>query len=221
MDATMGALTQIQNETFLKRLSTNAAKLGVSAGLGTLQRFEVSTAVNYRYRPAFTLTSPDTTLKLNLPAAKGVDVYFSFTDRRSFADLRLGADVSRSFAVGSVAYQRSEVLAARVFAAHEFKAGRGEWEAEVGYSTTKDVAGGTMCPPRATTMLEQCFGSSNGSILSFGGNLYYRINQDWFALGNIYLSSYNVKPAPVNGTAVPQDPTIFGLTGFARVAYRF
>jgi hypothetical protein len=220
-DATMGAATVIQNETFLKRLSTNAAKAGVSAGLGPLQRFEVSTAVNYRYRPKFTLTSPDGTLKQPIDAAKGVDVYFSFTDRRSFADMRLGADVSRSFAVGDVGYQRSEVLAARVFAAREFKAGRGEWEGEVSYSTTKDVAGGAMCPPRATTMLDQCYGSSNGSILSLGGNLYYRINQDWFALGNVYLSSYNVKAAPVNGTAVPPDPTIFGLTGFARVAYRF
>jgi hypothetical protein len=222
IDPATGAITTVQNETFIKRLSTNAAKGGVSASLGADQRFEISTAVNYRYRPAFKLTSPDNTTTLNLAAAKGVDVFLALIDRRSIAKLRLGADVSRSFAIGGVSYQRSEVLAARVFAAREFKSGRGEWEAEVGYSTTKDTGGGsTMCPPRTTTMLEQCFGSSNGTILSLGGNVYYRINQDWFALGNLFLSSYGVKPGPAGGMALPADPTIFGLTGYFRIAYRF
>ena len=213
-----GAATIIQNETYIKRLATTAVKGGVSAGLGKLQRFEVSTAVNYRYRPQFDLKSVDNVTTQRISAAKGVDVFLSVVDRASFARLRLGADVSRSFAVGNVGYQRSEVLAARVFAAREFKAGRGEWEAEASYSTTKDVAGGAMC---VAGTLDQCFGSSNASILSLGGNLYFRITPDWFALGNLFVSSYNIKPAPVNGVVLPPDPTILGLTGFARIAYRF
>jgi len=217
-DTTGGAQAKIQNETFITRLSTNAAKVGVSAGLGSQQRFEISTAVNYRYRPAFTLTAPDGTTKLSLDPAKGVDVYASLTDRRSFASLRLGVDGLRSFAIGNVAFQRSEVLALRAFAAREFKAGRGEWEAEVGYSTTKDVAGGNMC---SITAVDQCFGTSSGKILSLGGNLYYRINADWFALGNLFLSTYAVTPAAMGGIAATADPTITGITGFARVAYRF
>jgi hypothetical protein len=203
----------IQNETFIKRLSTNAGKLGVSAGLGSLQRFELSTAVNFRYRPAFTLQSPDGLSNVNLPAAQGVDVYLGFVDRQSIADLRLGADVSRSFAAGSVAYQRSEVLAARVFAGRELSRGRGEWEAELGYSTTKDTAGGTACMTPA-----DCFGTSNGTMLSIGGNLYYRISSDWFALGNLWVTRNAVQasaPMAVN------DPAILGLTGYARIAYRF
>jgi hypothetical protein len=202
---------RVQNETFISRLSTNAAKFGVSAGLGKLQRFEVSTAVNYRYRPAFTLTPPSGMLPVNLGAATGVDVFFSVVDRQSVAKLRLGADALRSFAVGGVAYQRSTVLALRAFAAREFKSGRGEWEAEVGYSTTADVAGGTGC--MATN---DCFGNSNGRVLSLGGNMYYRINRDWFALGNLFISQHSVQVA-----MKAADPAILGLTGFARVAYRF
>lgn len=220
-DPANGAVKNVQNETYIKRLSTTAVKGGVSAGLGPLQRFEVSTAVNYRYRPDFTLTSVDGKVSIPIRKATGVDVYLSVVDRASVAGLRLGADLSRSFALGNVGYQRSEVLAARVFAAHEFKAGRGEWEAEVAYSTTKDVGGGAMCGPGTTMGLDQCFGSSSGSILSAGGNVYFRISQDWFALGNAYVSSYNVQPGPVNGTALPADPTILGLTGYARIAYRF
>jgi hypothetical protein len=210
----MQADAKIQNETYIKRLSTNAGKVGVSAGLGPLQRFEISTAVNYRYRPAFTLLPPNGMMGLSLPAAKGVDVYASLIDRRSIASLRLGVDVSRSFAVGGgAAYQRSEVLAARVFAARELKSGRGEWEAEASYSTSKDTTGaGTAC---AITAIDQCFGSANSTIVSAGGNLYYRINNDWFVLGNLFVSRYAIK------NVQQADPAILGLTGFARVAYRF
>lgn len=203
---------RVQNETFITRLSTNVARAGVSAGLGSLQRFEVSTAASYRLRPEVSLNTPGGMAQVLLPAAKGVDVYFSVMDRRSIANLRSGFDVSRSFAVGNVAFQRSEVLAARVFAAREIKNGRGEWEAEVGYSTTKDSAGGTTC---TTTTVSQCFGTSNGSTLSIGGNLYYRINSDWFALGNLFLNRQNIT------TLAGTDPPITGVTGFARIAYRF
>jgi hypothetical protein len=215
--ASPGLDNQVQTDTYLKRLSTNAAKAGVSVALGPLQRFEVSTAVNYRYRPAFTIRSPNGMATVNLDAAKGVDVYLSVTDRHSIASLRLGADVSRSFAVGNLSFQRSEVLALRVFAAREFRDGRGEWEGEVGYSSTKDVAGPTQCN---LMMLNQCFGTSNGSIVSIGGNVYYRINHDWFALGNLWINTYGVTAGPMSGSVIA-DPTIIGLTGFGRIAYRF
>lgn len=213
-EVTGGAAGLIQNETFIRRLSTNAGRLGISAGLGSLQRFEISTAVSFRYRPAFTLTSPDGVTKANLPVAQGIDAYFSLIDRQSIANLRLGADVSRSFAVGNVAYHRSEVLAARVFAGRELSGGRGEWEAEVGYSTTKDTAGGTGCIMAPA----DCFGTSNGSMLSIGGNLYYRINRDWFALGNLWVTR-NVLTA--SAPMAQTDPAILGLTGYFRIAYRF
>jgi hypothetical protein len=211
-DEAPGAANKVLNETYISRLSTNAGKLGVSASLGQTQRFEISTAVNYRYRPEFQLIAADgTALNPPFPAAQGIDVFFSAVDRQSFANLRIGADVSRSFAAGKVAFQRSEVLAIRVFAARELKGGRGEWEAEIGYSNTKDVAGGNAC-----TSLDQCLGSSSGVIVSAGGNIYYRISRDLFALGNLFLNRQ-----VVTTTMQGIDPAILSLTGFARIAYRF
>jgi hypothetical protein len=209
---------KIQNETFVRRLSTTSARGSVSAGLGSLQRFEITVASAFRYRPAFSLTSFDGMTTVNLAAAKGVDVFASLMDRRSFADLRLGVDVSRSFAIGTIAFQRSSVLAARVFGAREFRQGRGEIEAELGYATTKDTGGGTMCAPPMVDPT-QCFGTSKGSILSLGGNVFYRFNSNWFGLGSVFVSRQAITRA--EGTAVTEDPPILGVTGFGRIAYRF
>ncbi|MGN6106838.1 MAG: hypothetical protein ACTHU0_17145 [Kofleriaceae bacterium] len=217
VDGAPTSQSKIQNDAYLQRLASNAARASVSAGLGELQRFEITTAAAYRFRPAVTLTAPNGTTQVNLDAAKGIDVFFSVLDRRSIADLRIGADVSRSFAVGNVAYQRSEVLAGRLFVSRELANGHGEWEAEVGYTTTKDKPGGTTC---TTSTVEQCFGTSSGKILSVGGNLYYRINRDWFALGSLFLTRQSIERLDAAGAAT-QDPTITGVTGFFRIAYRF
>ena len=100
--------------------------------------------------------------------------------------------------------------------ARELKNGHGEWEAEVSYATTKDSASGIDC-----ATLNTCYGASTGAILSAGGNLYYRLNRDWFGIGSLFLSRqtltyYRGEPAvPAN------DPTVTGATGFVRAAYRF
>ena len=211
-------LAAVQNETFIQRLSTNLARVGASAGLGQLQRFELSAAATYRYRPDVTLTAPDamggpgTSFKLG--AGKGIDLYASLTDRHSIKDLRLGVDLSRTFGLGTVAFQRSEVFAIRFSGAHEIADGKGEWEAEVSYATTKDKSAGINCADLTT-----CYGASTGSILSLGGNLYYRINHDWFAMVSAFLSRQGL--VHTDGTTLTTDPTITGLTGFFRIAYRF
>lgn len=214
----------VQNETYFRRLATNVARAGVSAGLGELQRFEVSIQGAYRQRPAVALDTANGMMTLTLDEAKGLDFYGAITDRRSIANLRLGLDVSRSIALGDVAFQRSEVFAGRVSAARELANGHGEWEAEVSYATTKDSAKGIVCngPNQPNT----CFGASNGAILSIGGNLFYRINRDWMAMGSLFLSRQTLTHADVSGAmneivTKTQDPTVTGLTGFARIAYRF
>ena len=205
----------IQNTLYIKRLATDAVRGSVSAGLGDVQRFELSVAVAYRYRPGFTLSAPDGSGAQQLDPASGVDVYGSFIDRRSFAHLRLGIDGSRSFSTGNVAYQRSEVLALRAFAARELASGKGEWEAEISYASTKDVnegMNGLMC-----TTVQTCFGASTGTIISAGGTFYYRFNRDLFGVASAYVSSTAIQEANMMGG----DPGIIGLTGFVRAAYRF
>ena len=208
------ANTTIDNEVFIKRLATTEVRGDVSAGLGELQRFEITAALAYRTRPGFDLTSPDMTTKTAIPAAQSAEVYGSFIDRRSFAGMRLGTDIVRTFALSTVGYSRSEVFALRLFAQRELASGKGEWEAEASYATTKDTATGGACT--AAMDLLNCFGATSGSILSAGGTFYYRFNRDWLGIASAYLSQQTLTPA-----GKPADPSILGLTGFARFAYRF
>ena len=207
----------VQSETYFRRLASNVGRAGLSVGLGPLQRFEVSTAISYRWRPSVAIPLGDGSgdpSAISLEAAKGVEVYGSIVDRRSFKQLRLGVDGTRTIGIGDIAYQRSTVLALRAFASREIKGGRGEWEAEVNYNTTRDSASGTDC-----LTLTNCYGASSGSIISMGGSLYYRINRDWFGIGNVFVSRQTLTYAG-GGTAM-QDAPVLSLMGYARVAYRF
>ncbi len=217
----------INDETFIARLSTTEVRGSVSAGLGELQRFEITTAAAYRDRPGFTITDSAGTTTAKLPAASSVEIFGSITDRQ-FKGGRLGIDGLRTFGVANIAFERTQVTALRVFGAHEFKDGRGEWEAELAYSTNQDV-GNAMNMSSCTngpTQFATCFGSTQGSVLSLGGNVYYRFNRDWFGLASAYISSTSVAlvtPSLTMGAppTMTNDPSITGLTGFARISYRF
>lgn len=208
----------IQNEAYLQRIATNEGRASLSAGLGELQRFEITAAVTYRYRGEVTLTAPPqmtgTPVTATLPAAQGVEIYGAITDRRSIKDLRLGIDGSRIFGVGSATYQRTSSLSLRASAAREIGDGRGEWEAEVAYNSTKDDSAGKTCADITT-----CFGAANSTILSVGGNLYYRFNRDWFAMVSAFVNRTAI--THVDMTTSTEDPAVLGVTGFFRVAYRF
>src|SRR5690606_13486869 len=135
----------VQNETYFRRLATNAGRLGISAGLGPMQRFEVSTSVAYRYRPSVAIPVGDGTVmptEITLQATKGVEVFLQVLDRRSFKDLRIGLDATRTIGVGDVAFNRSNLLSVRAHVARALSNGHGEWEAEASYTTTQDSASG-------------------------------------------------------------------------------
>jgi len=212
------ASTSVINESaiYITRLSTNHARAGVSAALGAVQRFELSTSVGYRYRPDITLTAPDGVSTATLKAAQGVDVFASFIDRRSIKDARIGFDISRTFGIGAIPYQRTELLAARLFVGRAIADGRGEWEAEVNYATTKDVNAGTNC---MVGTLDTCFGSTTNTIISAGGTAFYRINNDWMVLGTVNVARQATNVLIMNVPSV--DPGIIGFTGYVRIAYRF
>jgi len=215
---TGGNNTTVNNETFIARLATNEARGSISAGLGDLERFEVTVAAAYRSRPGFTLipfVNPGTTPSpITINAAKGYELYGSFIDRHSFGDSRVGVDAVETFSSGTVAFQRDEVFALRGFISRELQSGKGEWEAEVVYSTTKDTNSGYTC---TAADVASCYGQTNGTVISAGGALYYRLNRDWFLIGQAYLSQTTLKVA----MAMADDPSILGLSGYFRIAYRF
>jgi hypothetical protein len=216
----------IQNEAYIQRIATNEGRGSLSAGLGELQRFEITTAVAYRYRGALTLTAPPgqtdaagaavPTATFALPAAQSVEVYGAITDRRSIKDLRLGVDAARIFGVGSSTYQRTSSLTLRASASRELADGHGEWEAEVAYNSTKDDSAGKVCAPND---LLTCSGAAQSTIVSVGGNLYYRFNRDWFAMGSLFINYTAITHVDMMTSVA--DPAVIGLTGFLRIAYRF
>jgi hypothetical protein len=215
----------VQNEAYVQRIATNEARGSLSAGLGELQRFEITAAVAYRYRGDVTLSAPPQaamggaatpSATFTLPAAQSVELYGAITDRRSIKDLRLGIDGSQIYGVGSSTYQHTSSLSLRASAARELGNGHGEWEAEVSYNTTKDDSVGKVC---SAGDLTTCFGAANSTIVSVGGNLYYRFNRDWFAMGSLFINRTEIQHVDMTTTA--SDPAVLGITGFLRIAYRF
>ncbi len=227
--------TLVQNQLFVSRLASNEARGSISAGLGNLQRFEITVAATYRERQPFTLYSPDgTTSTAKIPPGSSIELYAAITDRRSVADLRLGADVLDSFAFGGgddTAYQRADIFAARLYAGRELANGKGEWEADAEYSTSKDTNNTTAAiDPVSTTAstgclaIVDCYGVSNASVITIGGTLYYRFNRDWLGVATLYLSHTtldSLAATATGATAQASDPPITGLNGFLRIAYRF
>jgi hypothetical protein len=209
----------IQNEAYLQRIASNSARASLSAGLGELQRFEITAAAAARYRGAITLSAPPqmsgAPATTELPSASSAELYGAITDRRSIAGLRLGVDGSRVFGVGSATYQRTSSTAVRASAARELADGHGEWEAEVAYATNEDDNAGVICAADLVT----CYGAAKSNILSLGGNLYYRFNRDWFGFASVFLNRTSI--THIEGDTSTADPTVTGLSGYVRLAYRF
>lgn len=215
----------VQNEAALLRLATNQARGGVSAGLGKLQRFEISTAATYRQRQEFTLKTADPTIaSITIPAAKSVELWGSFVDRRSFKGARIGVDVARSFGLGGNSYQHSNTQTYRLFVLREFLEGRGEWEGELSYAKVLNDAAGSMNQCVLSTTIEQqindCFGNSDNTLISGGGQVVYRLKPDWLLIGNLYVLRTANKSLDGTGKVII-DPTVTGFTGFVRIAKRF
>jgi hypothetical protein len=213
----------IQNEALIARIAQNQARASLSAGLGARQRFEVTVAGTARYRGEVTLTSPvdpqvATPLEFTLPPGQSVEVFGSIIDRRSFKDARIGVDVTRIFKIGNDTYNRTDVLAGRLFVAREAWGGRAEWEAELGYANTTDDKAGVECGPAEVDIL-LCYGAAKSSVISLGSQMYYRFNGSWFGMFGVAVTRQSTQSQ--NGMLIVDDPPILGASGFARFAYRF
>ena len=210
----------VQNEAFVQRIATNQGRASLSAGLGQLQRFELTAAMSYRYRGDVSLSTTAAmgmmpTIYL-LPSAQSLEVYGSVTDRRSVANLRIGLDASKVFGVGDSSFQHTTSTTARLFLSHEIGNGRGEWELEGAYSHNEDDGAGIACD---ATKLQTCFGKAKSNVLSGGGNLFIRISRNWFTMASLFVNHTAI--ARSDNTLSVVDPAIVGLSGFFRLAYRF
>jgi hypothetical protein len=209
-DATSGV-----NSVALRRYATNQVRAGVSAGLGQSQRFELSVSTALRFRPAIALKPVDGSpeLAVALPAEKGVEIHGGVVDRRSVGGLRIGLDASRFFGLGSVSFSRQESFSVRLGVSRDFKAGRGQFEAEGSYLKSTDDAA-SLCADILT-----CYGNSNSSTVQGGATLYYRLKSNIFAMGSLFVALQNVSRTDAMTTTA--DPALRSTSGFLRLAYRY
>lgn len=198
----------IRNDAAVRRISSTQAQAGLSVALGRLQQLEGSVIVAYRMRPDVTV--PNGMGSFTFKASTSVDVGWQVV-HRNLLRTRVGADGVRAYSVGD-ASSRATYLAFRAFASREFKQGRGNWEAEVGYSTARDdgMLEGTLS-----------FGRSKIKTLSAGATVYYRVGAAWFVMGSGSLGRLSLASKPVLTEASVEDPPVTQLSGFLRAAYRF
>lgn len=197
--------SRIRNDAALRRVSSTQAQAGLSASLGAAQEIEASVALAARYRPDLAVKSGAG--NYTFTSSTSVDVLAQLV-HRNLRRTRLGVDGVRSFSVGE-ASSRSSYLGLRAFASREFKQGRGSWEGEVGYTSTKDDgATGTLL-----------FGQAKTSTLSATGTVYYRLKSALFLMGSFGVGSFGL--SSTTGAMTTTDPKVTTLSAFLRAAYRF
>lgn len=202
----------IRNDAAVRRISSTQGQAGLSVALGRLQQIEGSVIVAYRMRPDVTV--PNGMGSFTFKASTSVDVGWQVV-HRNLLRTRVGADGVRAYSVGD-ASSRATYLAFRAFASREFRQGRGNWEAEVGYAVARDDGLLDSANPS-----EPRFGRSKTKTLSAAGTVYYRVGSTWFVLGSVALGKFSLASKPVLTEASVDDPPVTQLSGFLRAAYRF
>jgi hypothetical protein len=204
----------IQNNLTVRRISSDSARVSVSAALGKTMRFEATVAGAARRRPQIILDALNGGDDQIIPAAQSGEIFFQAVDRRFYGGLRLAANFVRVFGLGGNA-NRSTASIFTVTGNREFKDGQGEWEATLGYLASKDDNRG-VC---STADLETCYGSSSVRAITASGTGFYRLKADWFVMGTLELARRSLTTLDA-GTPVA-NPAVISTTAFVRIAYRF
>jgi hypothetical protein len=176
-------------------------------------RWEATVAGAARRRPEIILRALNDGDDQVIPAAQSGEVFFQAVDRHFYGGLRLAANFVRVFGLGGS--NRSAASIFTVTANREFKDGKGEWEAQLGYLAAKDD-NRAAC---TTVTIETCFGSSSSTAITATGTAFYRLKKDWFIMGTLELARRTL--TTLDGANTVSNPSILGTTAFVRVAYRF
>lgn len=221
----------VQNNVDVLRLSSQAARLGVSLALME-QRFEVSTSFQVRHRPSQAICSgsdPECSvvgLDTTEDAWSG-EAMVSLVDRQSIGGLRLGASVINMFGLyelglGNDSYGRSNFLVARLDASRVLMKELVTVDADLAYLHAEDVGGsGCAAEPNVGVPPLSCYGTAIVDTISGGATVYYRFQPDWFALvtANAALQMFDAPSPAARMERLASTNT--GITGFLRLAYRF
>lgn len=204
----------IQNNLRVSRISSDSARVSVSAALGKTMRFEATVAGAARRRPEIILRALGAGTDQIIPAAQSAEIFFQAVDRHFYGGLRLSANFVRVFGLGGNA-NRSTASIFTLTGSREFKGGKGEWEATLGYLAAKDD-NRAAC---TTATIETCFGTSSSTAITASGTAFYRFKPSWFVMGTLELARRTLTTLDVDTTV--SNPSILGTTAFVRIAYRF
>jgi len=204
----------VQNNVTVQRISSDNARLAISAALGQTLRWEVTAAGAVRQRPEIALTADTGGTNQIIPQARSGEVFFQAVDRRFYGGLRLAGSFVRIFGIGTNA-ARSESQIVRATANRDVGDGRGEWEVSAAYQSSNDE-NREIC---TITDLTTCYGSSRVRTISASGTGFYRLSRDWLAMGTIDLARQQL--TTLDGATMVENPAILSTTFFVRLAYRF
>jgi hypothetical protein len=214
-DPTQQLVGVVNNEIAVSRIASRSARAGLSVGLGNSERYEISTAAELRERPDMSLSTGMGNPAISLKAAESAELMLQATDRRSFGGLRLSLFALRAFGVGT-SLDRTSTTVVRASAQKSFADDKGEWEADLGYSASKDDDVGVTCD---SATLTTCWGASQVSTASIDGFAMYRLGDAWLGLASVELADQSLQAS--NGAQLVSQPAIIEITALVRLSYRF
>lgn len=207
--------TAIQNNIEVARISSESARVGVSASIKN--RFEVATSGTVRRRPELRIETADDAMVVVFPAAQAADITVTAIDRKSIKDLRLALSVTRSMGIGNVNLYRSKSTIARLDGQREIMDGKAQVEGAFTYIDSKDDNRGATCN---LSQIETCYGAAEVKSFSLSGTGFYRVGKKWFAIASLALGRQLMSATDSAGDLQSQ-PAVTTANLFVRLAYRF
>ena len=216
--------TIIQNEAYI---SPPRDELGARGCLGRARQISSGSRSRPRSRtgcaPEFTLRPPrsDASGESTCRPPRASRCGAAIVDRRSIKDARIGIDgvaIVRASAISRISAARRS--SGRLFASRELArtaAASGRPRSRTRRSTTacSDDGPGLRHAGAAGDDVSDCYGTSNNTVISAGGQLFYRLKR----IGSDRtLHVMRITNTRSDGAV---DPAILSVTGFMRIAKRF
>jgi hypothetical protein len=202
----------IENNLMMMRMATDEGRLLANFSFDK-QRFILYLIGRFQHRDFVERLDP----RINdVNHGDAIDLTAGIRDTRSLGGFRLGAQFTK------LANFRSDVDVFTFDAQREFgKQQNGFFQFNLSYSSWHDADFGIVGGCDALKYVS-CFGATEGNALDFGGVLGYRIDLNWFVVGDYQLILNNSQfQRGVGATSTGTDPTLITNLGFLRIQYRF
>jgi len=225
-DPDPSAIGVVQNNITLLRISQDMARGAASLALAA-RRFELSLGGGFHRRPSVAVALADGMSSVTFPEAKSADLTFTILDRRSVADTRIALSGTITEPIGS-ATTWSRATVARASVSKMFAEQRGQVEVDVMGEHVQD-ANAQACINSLNPLA--CYGTSSTNAAQAGTLVSWRVAREWLLIadahvgyqkiGSHYLIPMTSDPASPLVDMPVAWPTVFSVTGFVRLQWRY